>query len=65
MTTIEICKYALTLVFYDNDDVGSSYLELKNQVQDQIKEQESTTEEIDQLGVGSSYSQGLKDYVPY
>ena len=49
--------------------VSSNYLELENQVQDQIKEEESTVEEVDQSGIRSSPqevpdSQGLEDHVP-
>lgn len=66
--TIEICDYALTSIIYD--DVQSSYsLELEDQAQDQIKEEESMADEVDQLRIGLipqkvPNSQGLEDRVP-
>ena len=67
---VGICEYALTSIIYDIDDVQSSNpLELEDETQDQIKEEESTVEEVDQSNIGSSPreitdSQGFEYHVP-
>ena len=70
MTTVKICEYTLAWKIYDIDDVRFSYLlEFKDEAQDEFREKESTVEEVDQSGMGSSPqemsdSEGLEDHLP-